>query len=353
MTKSTSPSESIAANRFLPDFCSIGLLFATVILAELMAFAIVLVMPQSQPVSWEKLGLLSLFIQWIALASIGLLCLLRPWLLRYSDRLAGILSYLIVLAVTALVSEAAWQAMEYSAMLADTDRHAVFLLRTLAVSAILSGVSLRVIYLQHQQKIHIQAHADARIQALQARIRPHFLFNSLNTIAALIGSQPAQAEEAVEDLSDLFRASLGKTTQLVTLDDEVMMAKRYLQIEQFRLGDRLQVEWSLQDLPAIAMLPVLTLQPLLENAIFHGIELLPGGGKVRIEGHRDGNSLTIRITNPCIPLNQARRSSGANMAMQNIRERLQYAFGDKGELHLLRDDEYCKLEIVFPYRSTP
>jgi two-component system sensor histidine kinase AlgZ len=353
MAQSDKQSEDQGSSQFLPDFCSIGLLFATVILAELMVFAIVLVMPQTQSISWEKLGLLSLFVQWIALSSIGLLCLLRPWLLRWSDRVAGIASYIIVLLATAAVSEAAWQVMKYTSMLSVTDRHAEFLLKTLAISAILSGISLRVIYLQHQQKIHIQAHAEARIQALQARIRPHFLFNSLNTIAALISSQPRQAEEAVEDLSDLFRASLSKTTQLVTLDEEVAMAKRYVQIEQFRLGDRLQVEWSLQALPSMAMLPVLTLQPLLENAIFHGIELLPAGGKVTIQGYRDGNKLTIIITNPCIPLKQVRPGRGAHMAMQNIRERLQYAFGDKGQLLLVRDDEQCKLEIVFPYRSRP
>jgi len=333
---------------FLPDFCNIGMVFAVVVLAELMAFAILLTTPYSFALSWDKLGVLSLFIQWIALSSIGLLCVSRKWLIRYSDTRAGILSYLIVLSVTWVVAECAWWSMIYTGMPDNNDMHRDFILRTLGVSAILSGISLRVIYLQYQQKIHIQAHANARIQALQARIRPHFLFNSMNTIAALIRSQPENAEEAVEDLSDLFRASLGKTSQLISLSEEVEMAKRYLRIEQLRLGDRLKVTWTLGDLPEQAQLPVLTLQPLLENAIFHGIEMLPAGGEIHVSGSRKGDLLTIQIDNPCLPPQQSQRTNGTQTAVNNIDERLRIAFGKQAGLSLERQEQSCQLTITFP-----
>jgi two-component system sensor histidine kinase AlgZ len=206
-----------------------------------------------------------------------------------------------------------------------------------------------VIYLQHQQKIHIQAHANARIQALHARIRPHFLFNSMNTIAALIRTDPDHAEEAVEDLSDLFRASLGQNSQLISLSEEVQIARRYLHIEQLRLGDRLRVEWHLDELPDNALLPVLTLQPLLENAIFHGIEMIAEGGEIQLHGSRQGKMLSIVISNPCLPPEQSQRSGGNQMAMDNIHERLQIAFGGHAGLKIQRQQRSCQLEIVFPF----
>jgi len=348
MIKKDKTIDKAQAKIFLPDFCSISMVFAVVVLAELMAFAILLTTPYPQALSWDKLGVLSLFIQWVALSSIGLLCVLRKWLIRLSDTLAGIVSYLIVLIVTWVVAESAWWAMVYTGMSDNATMHLDFVLRTLGVSAILSGISLRVIYLQYQQKIHIQAHADARIQALQARIRPHFLFNSMNTIAALIRSQPQHAEEAVEDLSDLFRASLGKTSQLISLAEEVQMAERYLRIEQLRLGERLKVTWALESLPQQALLPVLTLQPLLENAIFHGIEMLPAGGEISVTGSRQGELLTIVIDNPCLSPQQSKRSSGTQTAMKNIDERLRIAFGKQAGLSLQRQEHSCQLKITFP-----
>ncbi len=336
---------------FLPNFCDIRMVFAVVVLAELLAIAILLSTPYQESLEWDKLGTLSLLIQWIALGSIGMLCLLRKWLAGLGDRVAGIVSYLIVLLVTLAVAEATYWLMLDAGLDHGTNQHLDFVLRTLGISAILSGISLRVIYLQYQQKIHIEAHADARIQALQARIRPHFLFNSMNTIAALIRTQPEQAEAAVEDLSDLFRASLGKTSQLISLTEEIQIARRYLHIEQFRLGDRLKVTWHLDDLPENALLPVLTLQPLLENAIFHGIEMLAEGGEIVLHGTQQGQMLSIQISNPCLPPQQSRRSGGNQMAMDNINERLQMSFGGDAGLSIKRQQHSCEIEIRFPYRE--
>jgi len=334
---------------FLPDFCGIRMLFTMVVLAELMAFAILLATPYPQTFSWDRLGVLSLFMQWIALCSIGLLCVLRPWLIRLGATQAGVVSYMVMLVVTLIVSECAYQLMAYTGMPDDNKMHIEFLLHALGVSAILSGIGLRVIYLQYQQKIHIQANANARIQALQARIRPHFLFNSLNTIASLIPSSPKHAEEAVENLSDLFRASIGQSSQLVSLGKEIQIARGYLDIEQLRLGDRLKVDWQLDNLPDSALLPILTLQPLLENAIFHGIEMLPEGGEIQVIGTRKGDKLCIEMTNPCPSVQLTPRSRGNHMAMDNIDERLRIAFGREAGLNMQRLEQQCVLEIVFPF----
>ncbi|NOY66617.1 MAG: sensor histidine kinase [Gammaproteobacteria bacterium] len=333
---------------FLPDFCGIRMVFTVVMVAELLAFAILLTTSIEHSLSWDKLGMLSLFIQWIALSSIAILCISRKWLVRLNDTLAGYLSYLIVLLVTLVVSEMAYRVMVYTGLMQDLNSHMDFVLRNLGISAILSAIILRVIYLQYQQKMHIQAHANARIQALQARIRPHFLFNSMNTIAALIRSQPENAEAAVEDLSDLFRASLDSGQQMVSLTDEVEIARRYIHIEQLRLGDRLTVTWDLDAIPDNAVLPVLTLQPLLENAIYHGIEKIPGGGEIRVLGECQGDWINIFITNPCLSPGMAGQSQGNKMAFRNIDERLQIAYGKQAGLKIVRETEHCQVNIVFP-----
>lgn len=346
-SKLDKPGRTDEETIFLPDFCGIRMLFTMVILAELMAFAILLATPDSKAFSWDRLGVLSLFMQWIALSSIGLLCVFRPWLMRLSDTQAGAASYLVMLLATLIVSEGAYQLIIYTDMPYVSGQHIEFLLRALGVSAILSGIGLRVIYLQYQQKIHIQVNANARIQALQARIKPHFLFNSLNTIASLISTRPAHAEEAVENLSDLFRASIGQSSQLVSLDKEVQIAKGYLAIEQLRLGDRLKVEWQLDDLPDSVQLPLLTLQPLLENAIFHGIEMIPEGGEIQIIGSRNGNNLCIEMNNPCPTTTYTSRPQGSHMAMDNINERLRSAFGGDAGLKMQRLENQCLVTIIF------
>jgi len=336
---------------FLPDFCGIRMGLTVVIVAELLAFVILLITTYSQPLSWDRLGVISLFVQWIAMGSASMICLLRKVLSHMNARHAGYISYSIILLVTLIVSEIVYWSLQYIGMQYEVGWHADFLLRNLGISAILGAITLRFIYLQHQQKQFLQAHSNARIQALQARIRPHFLFNSMNTIAALIRAQPDNAEMAVEDLSDLFRASLNDSAQFVSISEEVATAKRYVHIEQLRLGDRLTVQWKLDEIPEDALLPVLTLQPLLENAIYHGVEKIPQGGEIQVLSSRKDNWLEISIMNPCVPQEQAGESQGNQMATGNIDERLTIAFGDKAGIRLNRQESYCLLEIRFPYRT--
>ena len=226
------------------------------------------------------------------------------------------------------------------------DDHAIFLLRSLFISTVIAAIVLRYLYIQFQWREQLKTEASARVQALQARIRPHFLFNSLNTIASLTRSAPELAETAIEDLSDLFRASLDGAQEQTTLGDELTVARRYLNIESLRLGDRLSVAWDLDDLSLETRVPPLILQPLLENAIYHGIEPLPQGGIIHVSCQNHNGNLEIMISNPVA--GSSTRTSGTRIAQENIRQRLQLAFGNHADLLSSSDDGVYTVTLKIP-----
>jgi len=344
-TNQRNSPESLQDALFLPSFCDIRLVFAVVVIAELMAFVLVLANGRADP--WNDLGLVSLFMQWIALSSAASLCFARPLLLKISNTAAVLASYLLLLLVTVLISELAWS-MGGPGLDRDTAGHVEFLFRNTTISAIVSGLVLRYLFVQHQWKQQIQAEAQARVQALQARIRPHFLFNSMNSIAALTGSDPQRAELAVQDLSDLFRVTLRDASERITLDEEIDVTKRYLRMESLRLGERLQVEWDIERLPRKRLVPSLILQPLLENAVYHGVEALPQGGRISIHGAAEGKRITITIRNPRAPQSIASHRKGNHIALDNIRLRLQLAFGNQAGVALREVDETFETTLYFP-----
>ena len=186
------------------------------------------------------------------------------------------------------------------------------------------------------------------MRALQARIRPHFLFNSMNTIAALTRSDPARAEEAVEDLADLFRANLNEKRSSITLKEELEVARIYQRIEQLRLGDRLHVIWDVADLPMRAQVPGLLMQPLLENAIYHGIEPRPAGGTVTVSGALDGEIIGITVSNP-LPEAGSAPHAGNRVALENIRERMDLIYPGRSSVEASQvGDEYI-VRLRFPH----
>jgi two-component system sensor histidine kinase AlgZ len=337
---------------FLPNFCGIRAVFALVIMSELLAFVLVLSSAQSPLDPWSRLSLISLFVQWVALASAGLFCVSRPWLVRVPKPWVAILAYLLLLAVTAAVSELAVIVLPDgglgSGLLADSDLG--FLLRNLAISALVCAVVLRYFYIQHQWRSQIEAESQARLEALQARIRPHFLFNSMNTIASLTRSAPGVAEEVVQDLADLFRVSLSSARTETTLAEELMLGRQYLRIERHRLGVRLRVEWDCEELPQDALLPPLTLQPLLENAVYHGVEPSPVGGDLVVQGRRRHGQLSVAIRNSLPSAGVAQQRKGNRMAVQNIEERLLGFFQGEARLAVSLTDDSYQVRLLFPYR---
>ncbi|HJY75855.1 MAG TPA: sensor histidine kinase [Burkholderiales bacterium] len=204
-------------------------------------------------------------------------------------------------------------------------------------------------YLRLLAKAGSPALVEARLQALQARIRPHFLFNSLNAVLSLIRRDPKRAERALEDLADVFRTLMSEPRQFVRLADEISLLERYAGIEQLRLGERLRITWELESAPTDALLPPLVLQPLLENAVFHGVEPGTAEGEVLVRIERRGDRVLARIENPYVADQQ--RRVGNRMALENIRERLALFFDAEARIETSADGRRYRVEIEMPYRS--
>lgn len=335
------PADTQNAAAFLPNFCAIRMLFTVVVVAQLFVFILLLASWKPDGHGWDQLGVLSLFVQWIALASLGSLCALRGWLMRFRPLPAAFLSYAVLLLVTLLVSIIGYRLLTPLAVAEQAPDLAIFLLRSLGMAAIIGALLLRYFYVRHQWEQQVQAEAQARIEALAARIRPHFLFNSLNTIASLTSSKPALAEELVQDLSDLFRMSMQDVQARIPLSEELDIARRYLNIETQRLGERLRVEWTTKNLPLERLVPPLILQPILENAVYYGIEPRMEGGTIEILATFNRGRLRLEVRNPLVEEGAVRHHKGNQMALANIAERIRLAFGPAATLETeIRDNQY-------------
>jgi two-component system sensor histidine kinase AlgZ len=287
-------------------------------------------------------------VQWIALTTTALLCLLRRRLLRMGNRLAGMVAFVLLLVMTALVSLlAGWTDRYLGLALFTADRDT--LLRVLGIAAIVGLVVLHYLYLLSLWQRHMEAENSARLQALHSRIRPHFLFNSMNTIASLTRTDPALAETVVEDLADLFRVSLGDAAKPSTLARELHLARQYLGIEQVRLGERLRVEWELEALPQEAMMPPMILQPLLENAVYHGIEPADDGGKILVTGCYRRRRVNLSIRNSLPREGETSHRQGNQLALENIRARLAGVFDMEASLTESHVDGEFQVRLVFPH----
>lgn len=321
---------------FLPELCLPEALLSMVLLAELLVLVLVLSEPMQPGFNWVRLAMTSLFVQWIVLLSAGLLCRLRPLLASLRAAVAGTLCCAIVVGL-ALACTAVADYFELGGPLPRNGEVNLYLRHAL-ISLIMSALLLRYFYLQSQWRRQQQAELRARIEALQARIRPHFLFNSLNSIASLVVVDPFKAEQAVLDLSDLFRASLAKPGTLVPWREELELARRYLSIEQYRLGDRLQLDWQVGAVPDDLPIPQLTLQPLLENALIYGIQPRIEGGLVRVEAQYEDGVFQLCVSNPYDEGAERQPSRGTQQALVNIDARLAALFGPRASLSVDRRD---------------
>jgi two-component system sensor histidine kinase AlgZ len=341
-----------ASQAYLPDFCATSTVFVIVLVAALVAIVLTLAgTPDSGRFLFE-LSKTALFVLWLALLGCALMCMLKSKLEGAGKTRAFLLAFLILLAMCLLLAEVAFQLTRvFAESVIIHDSHAGFLLRTLMISAIVIALGMRYLYVSSEWRRSIELEAQARISALQALIRPHFLFNTMNTIASLTRSDPRQAEEAVEDLSDLLRANLNNSKDRTSLKQELETAAIYQRIEKLRLGDRLQVRWNIEDLPMRALIPSLTIQPLLENAIYHGIEQLPDGGEVSVTGKQDGEDLVISMSNPVVSGSE-RSKQGNRMAMRNIRQRFELAYGNRAAVAVSDEQDRYTVSLRFPYEES-
>lgn len=309
----------------LPDFCSLPVISALLVVGAL-CVTLAWLAPDSTH-GWQGYSVGMLFVEWLAMVIGVALCTLRPWLLRLPRLLPYAGVWLVMVLIVVIGSFLAQWMDRMLNMQLISSAPAVFMRNNALIAALLGAAMLRYFYVLAEWQARLAAVAHAKVEALQARIRPHFLFNSMNTVAALVRVDPVAAERTVENLSELFRAALGQhDTHSGTLGEELQLVDRYLAIEELRLGDRLRVRRELDDLPLDAALPLLLLQPLVENAVRHGIQPLREGGEVILRGRCEAGTLHIEIDNPRAdnPV-----TGGNGHGLNNVRQRVAYHYGPR------------------------
>jgi two-component system, LytTR family, sensor histidine kinase AlgZ len=333
---------------YLPNFCSTSSVLAIILICEITALLLALARNDAAIGFWSDLGLTSMFLLWIALCGAALLCGLRDYLSRKSVAVSAAMVLTMTVTLVTVVSAVTYY---FGTELLLRDGYWSFLGRNAGITFVVAALALRYFYVTHEWRHNVELQAKARVHALQARIRPHFLFNSMNTIAALTRSNPARAEEAVLDLAELFRANLNEKRNEIALAEEIDVARTYQRMEQLRLGDRLRVDWNVDSLPSNALVPGLTLQPLLENAIYHGVEPRPGGGVVTVTGEFNKGMISIVVRNP-LPLANLTVRDGNRLALANIKERLDLMYGERATVKAGRFDVEYIVTLRFPFTAS-
>jgi two-component system sensor histidine kinase AlgZ len=322
----------------LPDFRNLGVMARVLVAVNGLAAAAVLFAAPSLAAALEQFVRAAAYLEPLLLIQLLALAAASPLLARlpYWSGCAAIVGIVLMLV-----------AVYHALMIRLPTEPPPSLAPALALAALLAATLLG--YLRLLAKAYSPALAEARLQALQARIRPHFLFNSLNAVLSLIRRDPRRAERALEDLADLFRTLMSEPRQFVRLADEISLLERYAGLEQLRLGERLRITWELDAAPSDALLPPLVLQPLLENAVFHGVEPGMAAGEVVVRIERRGDRVLACIENPYVADQQ--RREGNRMALENIRERLALFFDAEARIRTSADGRRYKVEIEIPYKS--
>jgi two-component system, LytTR family, sensor histidine kinase AlgZ len=323
----------------LPDFRNLGILLRLILAAQGLALVAALLAAASPADSVAIFLGYAAYLQPPLLLTLLLLFLVGPWLARSPPQQGAVVAVLAAGAGSVL-----WRLI---LEIQYPDAAAGSLPRT----ALLAALMTLALLAWHDWRARRLSPAlpEARLQALQARIRPHFLFNSLNSVLSLIRSEPARAEAALQNLADLYRVLMADNRDLSPLSREMELARAYLDLEGMRLGERLHVDWRTDNAPADALLPPLLLQPLLENAVYHGIEANPQGGRIGIDIFARGHQLHLVVRNP---IGSAVRP-GNSMAISNIRERLNLHFDAEARLSTHEAGGEFHVQVVMPLKTVP
>ncbi len=334
-----------------PGFCRGPIVFTTLVAAELVV--VILWLAPGGAGSAEGFFAASALAMWLALLNAVLLCKARPWLARLPLPAGALVAWLLPVLAALL---AGWTVVKLGDVLVgprsgDPHLDGEFILRVAAISAVLSAFLLRYFHVQDLWLRNERAQARAAVDALQARIRPHFLFNSMNSIASLVRHDPETAERAVEDLADLFRAALGAGDGMCLLTEELALCRQYLGIEKLRLAGRLEVHWEVDEaLAGMVRVPRLSIQPLVENAIHHGVARLPRGGRIAISLQRRAEGAEIEVLNPA-PAPHLGASRGNQHALSSIAQRLDFHFGDAARMTRGYQDGYYRCSVRLPIQE--
>jgi two-component system sensor histidine kinase AlgZ len=327
----------------IPDCCNIGIMVRSLMLVNGTVLAAMLVVAPTVQAGLIAFVEASTLVELATLSSLFLLCGLRRLVRTMPPWVQRIVCGLAPAAVTALIIR--------------------YLLNDDAISltrlSVMEGVGSAALFgfvLQHYFELRVRAFspalAEARLQALQARIRPHFLFNSLNAVLSLIRTEPKRAETTLEDLADLFRVLMRDTREVTTLEDEIRICRQYLSIEKIRLGDRMQIEWDMTDIDADIMrkatIPALLLQPLLENAVHYGVEPSQQPASIHVRISRALDKIEIVVVNP---YHADSISMGNHMALGNIRERLTLLYDVEAQLTTTVENGFFEVRLRLPYKK--
>ena len=323
----------------LPDFRNMGVLLRIVCLVTLASFLAAVLQAERWDDVWAQLTGTSAIVQPALALSTLILPGANAWLHRLSYR-AGI--------ATVIATEVLIVTLIHRLLNALIGESSTFHLERYWMVTFVASATL-LYYFHLRNRALSPALSEARLQALQARIRPHFLFNSLNAVLSLMRSEPRRAETAMEDLADLFRVLMADNRELSTLGREVELTRQYLNLEQLRLGDRLRIDWHIDNMPANAMVPPMVLQPLVENAVYHGIEPSMNTGVININAYKVRDEVHVVLKNPY--RRTGSHHAGNKMAVGNIRERLALHFDAEASLLTTVTDNEYQVHIRMPYRK--
>jgi len=326
------------ANR-LPNMRNLGIALRILIIANTVLILIAYTLSTSLTDFLERIATISMYAQPMLLTSLLVLYSGYPLIIKLNYRQGIITILIMVMLCNAIIYSLFTQFWLFN----DLPQLSRMLVCVFAVSA------LTLYYFNLRQRAYSPAIAEARLQALQARIRPHFLFNSINAVLSLIRSQPKQAETALEDMADLFRVLMADNRELVPLAQEIALCRQYLALEKLRLNERLNIQWQIDNMPPDALIPPLILQPLLENAVYHGIEPLAGGGIINIQIYTRQNEIHLILTNPYNTQNN--HHNGNKMALNNIKERLTLHFDLEATLKSKQENGEYEVHITLPHQK--
>ena len=352
----------------LPNFRNLGIVLRILLISNGLAVLQAIMLANVWADVAQRMMQIATLLTPVLLTSLMLLWLIQPWLHRLPYRQGLLAAMAIVVALTLAIYEFGGELYNP----AGNSNHYFDEVRYALVSVLVCGILL--LYFRLRAKMLSRALHEARLQVLRARIRPHFLFNTINAVLGIVRAQPGKAETALEDMADLFRMAMTDARDLVPLSREIKLSKQYLALEQLRMGDRLSVDWQMQDVPEQALIPPLLLQPLLENAVYHGIEALPQGGSIKILLRRSGDELRLTVENPCVERGNSEREPDGDddfqgndapgsttpaagnkqrasnkMALLNIRERLDLLFDAEASYKVESGNNFYRVEIILPY----
>ena len=353
----------------LPNFRNLGIVLRILLISNGLAVLQAILQANAWTDVAQRMMQIATLLTPVLLTSLMVLWLAQPWLNRLPYRQGVLVAMAMVVVLTLSIYEFGsdlYSPAGNSKYYFDEARYAL-------ISVMVCGILL--LYFRLRAKMLSRALHEARLQVLRARIRPHFLFNTINAVLGILRAQPKKAETALEDMADLFRMAMSDARDLVPLSREIQLSKQYIALEQLRMGERLSVDWQMQDVPDNALIPPLLLQPLLENAVYHGIEALPQGGIIKINLSRKGDVLRLTVENPCVehttpargshgsgdlqgdymtqrsapPAAGIKQRSNNKMALLNIRERLDLLFDAEARYQVESGNNFYRVEIILPY----